>query len=254
MNMKYSTILSQVTRQMNSRQGTPTILPPTGSPQKGSNPALEAWGRATWTKWQNFAVVYNPTMAAQARMMMETDIRTAPCGSCLEHALPFVQNGGIDFSSKAGFARSLSVFHNIVNARIGKPQYNVDQFVAQVMAAGPQQQVLPGTTNTQPQALPPQPQQIFPLGMRPELPDATFGSPRNEYSNDPYGQMPDGVYMGTQGVPTPNQQGPTYRTPTMSGVLPEGFDMRSGVYEAGQIPNPVLIDDMSWLKGRIKQR
>ena len=87
------------------------------------------WGRATWIFLHTMAEKINPDFYKRNRYMILDMVKkicyNLPCPYCASHATQFMNTVKPDsVPNKREFRAMLYVFHNSVNKRTGKPQYD----------------------------------------------------------------------------------------------------------------------------------
>ncbi|KAF8930659.1 hypothetical protein BGZ58_008105 [Dissophora ornata] len=97
-------------------------------PQLGNATAKAELGRATWKLVHTMASRYpvKPTQDERAAVKQWIYLlsRLYPCGECAEHFQAMLKDHPPQTSSRAALSNWACAVHNIVNARLGKPEFD----------------------------------------------------------------------------------------------------------------------------------
>ena len=91
-----------------------------------------AWGPATWISMHHFVAGYSNHPTPQDEENMNQYLygiaNNLPCEDCQYHFKNLLQQYPPDLSSSCALTNWLYEAHNMVNARLGKPQFTIKQF------------------------------------------------------------------------------------------------------------------------------
>ncbi|KAI1313442.1 hypothetical protein EDD11_002549 [Mortierella claussenii] len=97
-------------------------------PQLGDPMAKAELGRATWKLIHTMAARYplKPTLDERAAVKQWIMLlsRLYPCGECADHFQQMLKEHPPQTSSRAALSNWTCAVHNIVNARLGKPEFD----------------------------------------------------------------------------------------------------------------------------------
>lgn len=103
-------------------------------PQFGDGWSKDRWGPVAWRYIHELAIRYPAQPSArhqhQALGALLALVRRLPCYECRAHAGDYVRDNPPQLESGARFQTWAWRFHNFVNARLGKPHFTSEQYLA----------------------------------------------------------------------------------------------------------------------------
>lgn len=90
---------------------------------------IKTEGPRLWRSLHAFAFNWNGNEEEARRFLLDFS-NNIPCGDCRKHWLEFLEQYPIDLSSTEAFFNWTVKLHNVVNARLEKKQYSLEQAIA----------------------------------------------------------------------------------------------------------------------------
>lgn len=98
------------------------------------SPAPSQWGPRFWFVMHSVAWFYpdfpTTTEMANAKAFYESLVSLLPCPGCAEHYRRMLLQNAVNTSSRTALMAWVNSIHNSVNARVGKAQVPLEDFVA----------------------------------------------------------------------------------------------------------------------------